>query len=156
MFNSKQMKLAIKAAQNIAANDKMIKTTISGVIEDIKNKVHSDHDMVIPMWGQSGTQGAITAIEGWDKKPEILDHLIGAIQGRMLHFYIMEHVGVNLYECNLDQAAQIVSVTDDQQGRILKQLVGEEAYTAYKTTQQKEMDEYLASHPQPIPGSVEF
>lgn len=143
MLNSKELKLCVKAAEMISKNDKVILTTVRGVIEDIQKQVHGDHEMVIPMWGQAGTQGAIRAMPNWETNPELIDHMVAAVQGRTLQFFIAEHVGVSVATAKPEQIAAILHPTDAQQARVVKELVGAEAYDAYKATQVQ-------------PGSVEF
>lgn len=141
MLNSKQVKLAKKYIEMLVKHDEPIIFSVNGVIGDIRKQAWGDHEMVIPLWGAKGTLGAIRAIPNWDTDPEVLDHLIASVQGRMAHFYIMEHAGVAITNASLEQAAEIMEATNPQQERILKGMVSEAAYEAYKLEQGKHLME---------------
>lgn len=139
MLNSKQFKLAKKYAEMMSKVDEPIIVSVKGIIDDVRTQAWPDREMLIPMWGQSGTIGAVRALPNWDTDPKVLDQLIASVQGRMARFYIMEHADVAISNASLEQAAEIMETTNVQQERILKGMIGEEAYVAYKLEQGKHL-----------------
>lgn len=154
MLNSKQFKLAKKYAEMMAKIDAPIIFSVEGIIGDIRAQAFPDREMVLPVWGQSGTVGAIRAMPNWDTDPQFLDNLIAAVQGRMARFYIMEHADVAIDKASIEQAADIMELTNVQQERILKGMLSAEAYEAYVLARGKalmEIAEAVVNR-----GSVEF
>lgn len=140
MINSKQMKLARKAIAGLT--DQQVTGAVVGSIKDIKDKVHPGSASIIPLWREEGTIDAVTAVEGWDTNPEIIDHIVAGILGRFGHYLLMQ-LGLDFTMLSVNQATELMSSTDAMQERIVKQLVGAAEYDAYKAAA-------------PGPGSVEF
>jgi len=154
MLNSKQFKLAKKYAEMMARIDAPIIFAVEGIIGDVRAQTYADGEMLIPMWGPGGTIGAVRAMPHWDTDAKVLDQLVASVQGRMARFYITEHAGIALEGASLEQAANIMEVTNAQQERILKGMVGEEAYAAYKLEQGKQLMEIVSTMANQ--GSVKF
>lgn len=155
MFKRNEMRMAKKVVENIVKNTKMVRFTLDGVIQDVDSGVWNDSEMIIPLIGEEGTIGAIRKRPDWKTDPIIIDHLIASVQGRMLHISMIEHAGLNPLQASPEQLADLMMMTEDQQRKILLDIVGKEKAEAHWKAGDEELKEFMDKH-MPQPGSVKF
>lgn len=126
MLSRNEMRQAKKLVEVLISNNAAIKATVEGVIEDIDKAVWPDHEMVIPVFGRAGTVGAIRQLPDWKTDPLVINHLIAAVQGRMLHFQLIQMAHIDPSNASPDQIAELLTATDPQQRKVLEMMCGKE------------------------------
>lgn len=154
MFNRNEMRQAKKVVQHLVNNTPMVRFTLDGIIQDVEKGTWKDTDELIPLIGEEGTIGAVRARPNWQTDPVIIDHLIASVQGRMLHFSMIELAHLNPAAAEPAQMAELLLLTEDQQKKILLAIVGKEKAEAHWKAGEEELKKFMENMPQP--GSMKF
>lgn len=158
MLNRNRFRLAKKVVEVMINNSKAVRFAVDGIVADVDSGMWKDTDELIPLIGKEGTIGAVRARPDWKTDPVILNHLIASVQGRMVHFSLLEHAQINPLEMSADQLATLMAMTDGQQRQILLAMVGKEKAEAHWKAEDEEMEGLLNEFKehQANKGSVEF
>lgn len=127
-MNSKRFKVAKSLISSLPAS--AIIFALEGVISDIKANKHPKDALLIHMWGDEGTVGAITSHVGWDTNPMIISQLSAAVTGRMIQFALAD-AGFSPMEMTTDQMLEITTATDAVENKATIHVVGKEAFDSF-------------------------
>ena len=142
MLNRNEMRQAKKVVEMIVQNTPMVRFTLDGIIQYVDSGTWPDNEQLIPLIGEEGTVGAVRARPDWQHDPVIIDHLIASVQGRMLHFSLIEHAKVDPTRCEPMQIAQLLLMTEDQQRKILLAVCGKEKAEAHWKAGDEELKKF--------------
>lgn len=158
MLNRNEMRNAKKVVENLISTKRAVRFAVDGVIQDVAAGKFADDQVLIPITGQAGTVGAVRALPNWQTDPAIIDHLIAAVQGRMMHFMLIEQAGINPLNATAEQMAQLIAPTNKQQAAILVDICGKEAADAYEAKANKEFTDLMNEFAEHAAnqGSVKF
>lgn len=155
MLNRNEMRLAKKVVSVMVNNTKAVRFALDGIIEDVEKGEWKDTDELIPLIGEEGTIGAVRARPNWKQDPVIINHLIAAVQGKMMHYSLIEHAQVNPVTMSPEQLATLLAMTDKQQRSILQDVVGKEKAEAHWKEEEIEIATLFNAY-QSTQGSVKF
>lgn len=155
MLNRNEMRLAKKVVSVMVNNTKAVRFALDGIIEDVEKGEWKDTDELIPLIGEEGTIGAVRARPNWKQDPVIINHLIAAVQGKMMHYSLIEHAQVNPVTMSPEQLATLLAMTDEQQRSILQDVVGKEKAEAHWKEEEIEIANLFNAY-QATQGSVKF
>lgn len=144
MLNRNEMRQAKKVIEQIVNNTPMVRFTVDGIIKDVEEGTWPDDAELIPLIGAEGKIGAVRARPDWQHDPVIIDHLIASVQGRMLHFSLIEHAQINPIQAEPMQLAQLLLMTEKQQRAILLAICGKEKAEAHWKAGDEELKEFAA------------
>lgn len=136
MLTRNEMRMAKKAVEVLTNTDYPIQFAVNGIIHDVDSGAFADSEQLIPLMGQAGTVGAVRAMPNWKTDPAIVDHLIAAVQGKMLNRLLIEHAQIDPRSMAPRQIAELLALTDKQQRKILVDICGLIPSEAHWTAQQ--------------------